>query len=121
MMKLKFEIVRQPLYHARMDIHIFADGEETGCLGDTTFRLPAVVQPVRMMTLGENEQGLVHRPAMSITRDDAQALMDALYDAGVRPTNGAGSVGQLAATERHLADLKTIAFNALKITAGAKG
>jgi hypothetical protein len=37
-------------------------------------------------------------------------LIDALWTAGLRPTEGHGSTGQLAATERHLEDMRALAF-----------
>lgn len=36
----------------------------------------------------------------------AQQMMDALWDAGVRPAAAMGSLGQLGATEKHLDDLR---------------
>lgn len=36
--------------------------------------------------------------------------MDELYRAGIRPTEAAGSNGQLAATREHLADMRAIVF-----------
>ena len=56
-------------------------------------------------------------PTMLLTPDDAQGLMDELWNCGLRPSEGTGSAGSLAATERHLKDMKTIAFHALKIPA----
>lgn len=41
----------------------------------------------------------------------AQNLMDRLWDAGFRPTEGKGSAGSLAATEAHLKDMRDIAFS----------
>lgn len=52
---------------------------------------------------------------LTISADNAQNLMDELWRAGLRPTEGTGSAGSLAATERHLADMKAIAFHTLKI------
>jgi hypothetical protein len=49
-------------------------------------------------------------PAMHLHVDVAQKLMDELWHCGIRPTNGVGSVGQLAATERHLEDMRALAF-----------
>ena len=40
----------------------------------------------------------------------AQELIDGLWQCGIRPTQGAGSAGALAATERHLADLQRLVF-----------
>jgi hypothetical protein len=41
----------------------------------------------------------------------AQELMDRLWSCGIRPTQGSGSAGSLAATERHLADIRTLLFH----------
>lgn len=40
----------------------------------------------------------------------AQVLMDDLWHAGLRPTEGAGSAGALAAVQRHLEDMRTLVF-----------
>lgn len=55
-------------------------------------------------------------PAMSLTRESTQALMDALYFAGFRPTpliEGAGKSRVLDATQRHLDDMRVIAMKLL--------
>ena len=49
-------------------------------------------------------------PALDLQPEEAQSLMDALWYAGVRPASGEGSTGQLAATERHLEDMRTLVF-----------
>jgi hypothetical protein len=46
--------------------------------------------------------------------NEAQTLMDDLWQAGLRPSEGSGSAGSLAATERHLADMQKIAFKFLE-------
>lgn len=46
---------------------------------------------------------------------EAQTLMDDLWQAGLRPTEGRGSAGSLRATESHLADMRKIAFKKLGI------
>ncbi|MCP3885126.1 MAG: hypothetical protein GY700_06560 [Propionibacteriaceae bacterium] len=53
-------------------------------------------------------------PTVRITRQQAQRLLDNLWDAGLRPKDGTGSTGQLAATEKHLEDMRSLAFNSLK-------
>ncbi len=53
-------------------------------------------------------------PIMSLTYEEAQTLIDELWRCGVRPTEGAGSAGSLAATERHLKDMQSIAKGLLK-------
>lgn len=40
----------------------------------------------------------------------AQELMDQLWQAGLRPSEGSGGAGSLAATERHLADMRALVF-----------
>lgn len=46
--------------------------------------------------------------ALTINETEAQGLMESLWKAGIRPRSGEGSVGQLGATERHLADMRAI-------------
>ncbi|MCY1166563.1 hypothetical protein D9M73_65050 [compost metagenome] len=54
-------------------------------------------------------------PAFTMERHDVQQLVDELWRLGYRPSNGEMSVGQLGATERHLNDLRAIAFAKLNI------
>lgn len=60
------------------------------------------------------EPGMPMEPSLTLGREDAQALMDELWDCGLRPTQGAGSAGALAATQAHLGDLQRITFSLLK-------
>ena len=41
---------------------------------------------------------------LRITREEAQQLIDELWQVGIRPTEGKGSAGALAAVEEHLKD-----------------
>ena len=52
---------------------------------------------------------------LSLREEDAQILMDSLWDCGIRPAQGKGSAGQLSAVNRHLEDMRVIAFNSLEI------
>jgi len=54
-------------------------------------------------------------PTFWLRDDAAQQLVDQLWICGYRPSEGSGSAGSLAATEKHLADMRTIAFKALEI------
>jgi hypothetical protein len=47
-------------------------------------------------------------PLMSLGFNMAQQLMDQLWDCGLRPSEGAGSVGQMAAVQAHLADMRAL-------------
>lgn len=69
-----------------------------------------VAQPLTMVPV---EVGLLADPTMRIRAEEAQMLMDELWRCGLRPTEGTGSAGSLAATERHLADMRKIAFGFL--------
>ena len=42
--------------------------------------------------------------------ESAQQLMDELYHCGVRPSQAAGSAGQLDAVKYHLEDMRTLAL-----------
>jgi hypothetical protein len=49
-------------------------------------------------------------PTFSLDFKEAQVLMDDLWASGLRPTEGSGSAGSLAATERHLKDMQRLVF-----------
>ena len=70
------------------------------------------VSKVEMMLAKDGDEVPV---AVRLSPDQAQALIDGLWECGLRPTEGTGSAGALAAVERHLADMKKVAFHALKI------
>lgn len=59
----------------------------------------------------EVPDGLNCEPTLTITKEAAQGLMDQLWACGLRPSEGSGSAGALAATERHLADMQKLVFN----------
>jgi hypothetical protein len=61
------------------------------------------------------EQGSVSvAPCLDLHPNDAQALIDQLWHVGFRPSEGSGSAGALAATERHLEDMRTLVFKESK-------
>lgn len=49
-------------------------------------------------------------PSLRLEQEQVQALMDRLWDCGVRPTEVAGSAGSLAATKYHLEDMRKLVF-----------
>ncbi len=55
-------------------------------------------------------QGAAWPCAARLSLEESQLLMDSLWQAGLRPAEGSGSTGQLAATVRHLEDMRAIAF-----------
>jgi hypothetical protein len=52
-------------------------------------------------------------PAFRLSDERAQSLIDALWAAGLRPTEGRQSEGVTHAQARHLEDMRTIAFGKL--------
>lgn len=64
-----------------------------------------------------NDSGAVEpvEPLLRLRPHDAQELMDELWRCGLRPTEGTGSAGSLAATERHLKDMQRIAMGLLRL------
>lgn len=72
------------------------------------------VRSVMLPPTFENiEEGSHIQPALRLTHEEAQALMDELWRNAVRPTEQ-GSPGQLKATERHLEDMQAIAIGLLR-------
>lgn len=72
----------------------------------------AIAQPVTFVDRAA--EGYHPDPTMRLRMDEAQQLMDELWRCGLRPTEGTGSAGSLAATERHLKDMQSVAFGLLK-------
>lgn len=74
------------------------------------------VKDIVFEKITEADAAVEHRAPFLLDQVHAQTLMDDLWHCGIRPTEGSGSAGALAATERHLSDLRTIALHALKIS-----
>lgn len=70
---------------------------------------------VVMQAVTPENQGYAWEPTFSIGTTEAQELMDSLWQCGLRPSEGIGSAGQLASTQKHLEDMRTIAFKFLEI------
>jgi hypothetical protein len=96
------------LYSGGVSIHLMDEGNQGQLF---------VAQPVVMKA---EEEAYARRldPMVTLPMALAQQLMDELWNCGLRPTEGTGSAGSLAATERHLADMKALAFHALKVPRG---
>lgn len=57
------------------------------------------------------EEGCRIPPAFELDTLMAQQLMDQLWQCGLRPTEGTGSAGALAATQKHLDDMRKLVFD----------
>ena len=71
-----------------------------------------IIEDVTIKTISPDH---IINPLFNLNRKDAQILMDDLWDAGVRPSEGTGSAGALAATQKHLDDMRKIVFKELEM------
>lgn len=77
-------------------------------------------EPVKMVEITPDTH--IFDPTFTLDKTQAQQLIDQLWNCGVRPTEGSGSAGALAATERHLKDMQRLVFEEKKpILSAAKG
>lgn len=101
MKKLKFWVDR-PGYSRNFALFVGFEGEKS--LG--------ISKPLEFETIADEGGYLDHKPpALELSPTDAQALMDELYRAGIRPTRMEDSAGALQATKQHLKDMQAIAFS----------
>lgn len=60
--------------------------------------------------LKERDPAVAAAPSFQLSYEQAQTLMDDLWNSGLRPTEGTGSAGALAATQKHLEDMRRLVF-----------
>lgn len=65
-------------------------------------------KPVEMESHSKDME--IH-PSFSLNPKSVQELMDELWRCGYRPSEGAGSAGQLSATQAHLEDMRKLVFD----------
>lgn len=82
---------------------------QRGVDGVTSVGAPLVMRPVQ-------PDDFVGEPTLRLGIGAAQLLMDELWRCGLRPSEGTGSAGSLAATERHLKDMRDVALGLLRKT-----
>jgi len=94
----RFYVARDPaLFRNVYNLHIaVANADGSYC----------VAEPPTMRRVTEEEAA---PPFMALTVTEAQALLDALCEAGLRPTQ-LGSSGELGALRAHLEDMRTLVF-----------
>lgn len=61
------------------------------------------------------DEPLIMGPMLRLTPGQAQKLVDELWTAGVRATQSLPTEGQGAATDRHLQDMRALAFAKLGV------
>lgn len=86
--------------------NIFSDRIDL-MLVENSMGMKSVATQIIFKTLDE---GTYVDPILRLETNDAQKLMDELWQCGLRPTEGTGSAGSLAATERHLEDMRKLVF-----------
>ena len=74
----------------------------------------AIAQPLTMTQLTDENAGTNFPPCFELRADEMQQLMDELWRVGMRPSEGSGSAGALAATQHHLADMRTISHKLIE-------
>lgn len=62
-----------------------------------------------------HKEGQYQEPTFKLQHDAPQKLMDELWKAGIRPSNGEGSVGEIGAIKKHLQDMRLIVADKLKV------
>ncbi|MFZ6654068.1 hypothetical protein [Undibacterium sp. TJN19] len=77
------------------------------------YRQAGKLQAAHALHFSEVEDGQHIEPALCLQYEEAQNLMDELWTCGLRPSEGTGSAGALAATEKHLKDMQAVAFKLL--------
>lgn len=73
-------------------------------------RIMYVAKPVQWTMEQHDQDSLVLDPTFRLTRDEARGLMDALWQAGVRPTEFKNPSGEINRMEAHLADMRKLVF-----------
>lgn len=94
-------------FHARIERSIFSNA-----LSIFFFRrqegVLQVIPPVSLLNVAEKDACINPEPSMILKIDEGQELMDELWRAGLRPSEGTGSAGAMAATERRLLASETM-------------
>ena len=97
-MKTTFHIRRNIAWAESLDVYVLV----TDAQGRR-----AMWNPVEVKTLPDQDIAVARDvpPAFDLQLQDAQQLMDELWHVGLRPSEGTGSAGALAATQAHLKEM----------------
>ena len=98
-----------------MDIQVRAEKAGFSPMIDLAIRTNFSVVRRESVVFDSKNEGECYMPTLSIPIPQAQVLIDDLWRAGLRPSEGTGSAGSLAATERHLKDLQKIVYKKLSL------
>ncbi len=104
---LKFRVARDELFDPTIGIRFWSKSTD-----GSSVILP---EPIVMKQHKIEDVGYTGRGAdISLWPSSAQQLMDELWNVGFRPSEGTGSAGSLAATQRHLGDMRSLVGKLLK-------
>lgn len=87
-------------------------------LSNPTGRL--VADPI-YFTMSEHKPGIMRKPTFQLEMDEAQKLMQSLWEAGIRPNHGEGASGHLDSVKYHLEDMRKLVFNPLTLIHNTQG
>lgn len=68
-----------------------------------------LIEPTTMFDTVHPE-GTILEPCITLTEDEAQQLMNSLWDCGLRPSDIQDQSGELKATKYHLEDMRKLYF-----------
>lgn len=102
--RLKVTAVREPWARETVSIRMFHHYES-----DTRSQIS--VLKIVPKPLSEEDAVREIEPTLRLRPEEAQSLMDELWNVGIRPAAAAGSAGQLSAVQAHLEDMRRLVFN----------
>jgi hypothetical protein len=69
-----------------------------------------VAEPIILKEKTAAQEGEAPPITFALRTEKCQELMDRLWQLGLRPSEGTGSAGALAATQKHLDDMRKLVF-----------
>lgn len=97
----------------RIELHVRLSDLRFGDTYDVFGMNLARTVAVSDLTFVDRAEGTRIQPFMRLEKTEAQGLLDSLWACGLRPSTGDGNVGALAATTRHLEDMRTLVFKGI--------
>lgn len=112
------------MYNRQIDLYVYAESRE---LNPQDVKYYQLVQDESdksghsFQFVAIDPMGMVSSPSLPMSIQTAQNLMDELWNTGLRPTEGSGSAGAMAAQGKHLEDMRAIVFGTKSYYADLKG
>ena len=80
------------------------------CEEDANGDIYRFAEPVNMTLVVRDSVDVVERGTFDFVYEEAQSLLDALVDAGLRPTKKENQSGEIARLNDHLQDMRKLVF-----------